>query len=137
MSLKRDREQAIAELSLLLREAEKNVDMVLVEGVRDVEALKRLGYRGRIEMISMREAHIDIAERVAERSRKVLILSDFDREGRRINQEMFLLLGSRGVRVEDGMRRRIGRLMAVLGTRAVEDLDNIVGIGPGADEEAQ
>lgn len=128
MNLKRDREQAVIELGLLLREAEERVDTVLVEGARDVEALKRLGYRGQIEVISRHEAHIDLAEEVAERSRTVLILSDFDREGRRINREMLQLLGSRGVRVETDMRRRIGRLMATLGTRAVEDLDNLAGI---------
>ncbi|MBS7651937.1 MAG: toprim domain-containing protein [Candidatus Bathyarchaeia archaeon] len=128
MNLKRDREQAITELSLLLREAEEIVDTVLVEGARDVEALKSLGYRGQIEVISRHEAQIDLAEEVAERCRTVLILSDFDREGRRINREMLLLLESRGVRVEADMRRRIGRLMATLGTRAVEDLDNLVSV---------
>ncbi|MBS7638669.1 hypothetical protein KEJ49_07320 [Candidatus Bathyarchaeota archaeon] len=128
MNLKRDREQAIAELSLLLREAEETVDTVLVEGARDVEALKSLGYRGQIEVISRHEAHTTLAEKVAERGGTVLILSDFDREGKRINREMLLLLESMGVRVEADMRRRIGRLMATLGTRAVEDLDNIAGI---------
>lgn len=128
MNLKRDREQAIAELSLLLREAEETVDTVLVEGARDVEALKSLGYRGRIEVISRHEAHTALAEKMAERGGTVLILSDFDREGKRINREMLLLLESMGVRVEADMRRRIGRLMATLGTRAVEDLDNIAGI---------
>ncbi len=128
MNLKRDREQAIAELSLLLREAEETVDTVLVEGARDVEALKSLGYRGQIEVISRHEAHTALAEKVAERGGTVLILSDFDREGKRINREMLLLLESMGVRVEADMRRRIGRLMATLGTRAVEDLDNIAGI---------
>ncbi len=127
MNLKRYREEALAELTLLLREAEEAVDTVLVEGMRDAEALKRLGYRGQIEVISRREAHVDLAEEVAGRSRKVLILSDFDREGGRINREIHPLLESRGVRVEADMRRRIGRLMAALGTRAVEDLDNIAG----------
>lgn len=128
MNLKRDREQAITELSLLLREAEETVDTVLVEGARDVEALKSLGYRGQIEVISRHMAHTTLAEKVAERRGKVLILSDFDGEGKRINREMLLLLESMGVRVEADMRRRIGRLMATLGTRAVEDLDNIAGI---------
>jgi 5S rRNA maturation endonuclease (ribonuclease M5) len=128
VGFRRDRGEVLEELGLVLREAEDNVDMVLVEGTRDAEALKRLGYRGQIEVISRCETHADIVEEVAERGRRVLILSDFDREGRRINREMLLLLESRGVRVECEMRRRIGRLMAILGTRAVEDLDNLAGI---------
>jgi 5S rRNA maturation endonuclease (ribonuclease M5) len=128
VGFRRDRGEVLEELGLILREAEDNVDMVLVEGARDAEALKRLGYRGQIEVISRCETHVDLVEEVAERSRRVLILSDFDREGRRINREMLLLLEGRGVRVEGEMRRRIGRLMAILGTRAVEDLDNLAEI---------
>ena len=39
---------ALERLKLLLSEVERSVDLVLVEGPRDVEALRYLGYAGEV-----------------------------------------------------------------------------------------
>ena len=113
------------DLNSLLEEMEGTVDTVLVEGARDVEALRRLGFHGRIEVCSrVGVSNSDLVEGLARR-KDVVILTDFDGEGRRLNRRLSRLLERRGVRVETRLRRAVGRLMAALGVYAIEALDNV------------
>ena len=113
------------DLNSLLEEMEGTVDTVLVEGARDVEALRRLGFHGRIEVCSrVGVSNSDLVEGLARR-KDVVILTDFDGEGRRLNRRLSRLLERRGVRVETRFRRAVGRLMAALGVYAIEALDNV------------
>lgn len=118
--------QALLDLVSLLGELEGAVDAVVVEGARDVEALRCLGFRGRIEMCSrVGVSDGDLVEELAQSSGAVVVLTDFDEAGRQLNRRLSKLLERRGVRVEVGLRRAVGRLMAVLWVHAVEALDNI------------
>jgi len=54
----------------------------------------------------------------------VLILTDFDREGRKMNRQLKRLLERKGVRVEAGLRSQFGGLMAAIGVRVIEALDD-------------
>ncbi|MFQ6054108.1 MAG: toprim domain-containing protein [Candidatus Bathyarchaeia archaeon] len=118
--------QALSELISLLGELEGTVDAVLVEGARDVEALRSLGFRGRFEVCSrVRVTDGDLVEEIALIDGSVAILTDFDEEGRRLNRRLSRLLERRGVKVERRLRRDVGRLMAVLGVYAVEALDDV------------
>lgn len=119
------RRQALLDLNSLLEEMEGAVDAVLVEGARDVEALRHLGFHGRIEVCSrVGVSNSDLVEGLARR-KAVVILTDFDGEGRRLNRRLSRLLERRGVRVETRLRRAVGRLMAALGVYAIEALDNV------------
>lgn len=118
--------QAYQELCYLLEKLEYLVDAVVVEGLRDVEALQRLGFKGRVEGCSkVRVSDSDFVESLARDVKSVAILTDFDEEGRRLNNRLTSLLQRRGVKVETGLRRELSRLMAVLGVYAVEALDNV------------
>ena len=122
---KEEKLQALLDLVSLFEELEGTVDAVVVEGARDVEALRRLGFRGRVEVCSrVGTADVDLVEGLAKFA-EVVVLTDFDKEGRRMNIRLTRLLERRGVKVEKLLRRMVGRLMAVLGVYAVEALDNV------------
>jgi len=104
----------------------ESVDAVLVEGPRDEEALRRLGFKGRVELHSrIGRSDEDLVDGLVVSSRTVLVLTDFDAEGRAMNRKLTVLLERRGVKVDLWLRRTIGRRMAVLGVYAIEDLDNM------------
>jgi 5S rRNA maturation endonuclease (ribonuclease M5) len=56
----------------------------------------------------------------------VVLLTDFDEEGRRLNRHLTRLLERKGVKVEVGLRRQFGRLMAALGIYVIEALDDAI-----------
>lgn len=101
--------------------------MVVVEGLRDVEALRLIGFEGRIEVCSrVNVSDYDLAESLKEEAASVVLLTDFDEEGRRLNRHLTRLLEGRGVKVEVGLRRQFGRLMAALGIYVIEALDDAI-----------
>jgi 5S rRNA maturation endonuclease (ribonuclease M5) len=123
----RDPDLLLRKLRDLLAGMEYLVSAVVVEGPRDVEALRRTGFGGRVEICSrFNVSESDLAESLAHEIESLVILTDFDEEGRRINGHLTRLLETRGVKVEVGIRRRFGRLMAALGIHTIEALDDVV-----------
>jgi len=109
------------------RDLEYLVDIVVVEGPRDVEALRNLGFEGRVTICSrVGVSDADLAESLADGASKVVILTDFDEEGRELNRRLSRLFERRGVKIERGLRREAGRLMAYVGVYAIEALDDAV-----------
>lgn len=101
------------------------VDVVVVEGPRDVEALRSLNFKGRVIICSkVGVSEAELAESLADEASSVVILTDFDEEGRSLNKRLTRLLERRGLKVERGLRREAGRLMAYIGVYAVEALDD-------------
>jgi 5S rRNA maturation endonuclease (ribonuclease M5) len=79
---------------------------ILVEGQRDEKALRRLGFRGRMASISsMRRRGIGVFEN----SRKVVILTDLDREGAVLASRHLKALTHEGFRTSLAERRRLKR----------------------------
>jgi len=68
----------------------------------------------------------DLVGFIAEEASSAVILTDFDEEGRKMNRSLKGLMERRGVKVESGLRRQFGRMTAILGVYAIEDLDNVV-----------
>lgn len=119
--------EALEVLGDLLEDLEYLAGVIVVEGPRDVEALRLLGFEGRVDVCSrVRVSHADLVESFVHEGVPVVILTDFDEEGRRLNRDLTRTLERRGVKVEVGLRRRFGRLMAALGVYAIEDLDDVV-----------
>jgi 5S rRNA maturation endonuclease (ribonuclease M5) len=118
--------RALEELENLLTEIAMLVGVVVVEGPRDVEALRSLAFEGRIEVCShVGLSDVELCEKVALDADSVLLLTDFDEEGLLMYNRLKKVLERRGVKVEEGFRREVGRLMAIIGVYAVEDLDNM------------
>lgn len=119
--------EALERLSMLLSELAFNMDLVLVEGPRDVEALRSIGYAGEVATCSrVGVTDVELADSIAAEYRNVLILTDFDQEGERLSAKFSDLIEHAGAVVERGLRSELGRIMAVLGVRVVEALDNVM-----------
>jgi 5S rRNA maturation endonuclease (ribonuclease M5) len=100
--------------------------VVLVEGLRDIEALRLMGYVGVIEALSRPGVNdFDLADELASKYGHILLLLDFDEEGLNLNNHFTQLLERKGVKVEYGLRKEFSRLMAAIGVYAIESLDNI------------
>ena len=113
------------DLKKFLEETEYLVEVVLVEGSRDLEALQTLGFEGKVEVYSkLNFSDSDLVEWLFQDSRSVLILTDFDEEGRLLNERLVPIFERRGMKVENGLRREFGRLMAAIGVYSIEALDN-------------
>jgi len=120
------KKDTLERLKLLLSEIEQNVDLILVEGQRDVEALRSLGYAGSVATCSrFCVNYAELAEMIAGENDRVLVLTDFDQGGNELNARFSELLERMGVVVEKGLRGQVARLMAALEVHVVEALDNV------------
>jgi 5S rRNA maturation endonuclease (ribonuclease M5) len=121
------RKKLIDEAKELLSEISGLVDVVIVEGPRDAESLKRLGYAGEIVTCAATGVNdYDLMTEVSGKYRRVLILTDFDQAGLTLNLRFTEILEHEGIKVEKGLRRMVGRLTAALGIYAIESMDNVM-----------
>jgi 5S rRNA maturation endonuclease (ribonuclease M5) len=117
--------EAFEELRAILTGGDYGVDFILVEGTRDVDALRFLGVTAPIDVFShVGQAEHDVAASIAIRTRNALVLTDFDDTGISLAKRITELLAVEGVRVQIDLRRKIGKLMSVLGLKTVESLDD-------------
>ncbi|HLQ21451.1 MAG TPA: toprim domain-containing protein [Nitrososphaerales archaeon] len=77
--------------------------VVLVEGARDVRAMRDVGYRGGIVSIAAAKG----SESRLANSKTVVIMTDLDREGRRLAARYARALTHRGLEVSLDQRRRL------------------------------
>ena len=77
--------------------------VVLVEGARDVRAMRDVGYKGRIVSIAAAKG----SESSLANSKTVVIMTDLDREGRRLAARYAKALTHRGLAVSLDQRRRL------------------------------
>lgn len=106
--------------------AAKNEDRpIVVEGERDVAALRALGIGGRIVALHRGVSVLRLCEDLAAEGREVVILTDWDLRGGKLAKALREGLAANGVKYDDVSRA----LLAVL-TRgsitAVENLDSLV-----------
>jgi len=80
---------------------------ILVEGQRDSRALVDLGYRGRIlTRVSLSSARVDASLKGV---KSVVILTDMDKEGRRLAARYIDFFVPRGVKTSMTQRKRLKR----------------------------
>jgi len=77
---------------------------VLVEGKRDAEAVRGLGYTGVLATVSSVSR---LGTRALAPSKKAVILTDLDREGRILAARFIKLLSHEGIRTSLSERRRL------------------------------
>jgi len=98
---------------------------ILVEGKRDVEAMRALEVTGEVLMVNEGKTIIGLCEEIAAKHKEVILLLDWDRKGKELTERFKRNLTAMGVRVNDSFRARIFSLVAKE-TKAVEDLDSFV-----------
>lgn len=123
------RERAIlrADIMGVIDRMNAELDAVIVEGERDRRAVRAAGFEGRILTFSNSAGVLPFVETVD--GLRVTILTDYDREGRRINAKLRTHLSDRDV--EPRWRRELGRLLTERGRYDVESMNNLFsGHGP-------
>lgn len=82
---------------------------VLVEGKRDAGALAGLGYRGPVYTIAILTSNAVHREKLRNEVTKMIILTDLDREGRRLASRYVKFLSSEGIPASLAQRRRLSK----------------------------
>jgi 5S rRNA maturation endonuclease (ribonuclease M5) len=101
--------EALEQLTLILEELETRSEevVVLVEGKRDRGALNLLGIRGEIIQVQTSNGILGIAEDLALRHRKAIILTDWDRKGGQLCMLLKNALKANSVEFEATTRSRL------------------------------
>lgn len=86
-----------------LREANEETPIV-VEGVRDVASLRLLGLTGHIIPLHSGEPLFQVAETIAQQTDQVILLTDWDRKGGILYDQLAANLGANGVRIDGRFR---------------------------------
>ncbi len=94
---------------------------VIVEGKRDREALCLFGFT---KIITINRGLYETAEDI--KGKEVIILTDFDAEGKEIAKKLNLFLQSLGFKVDRETRRKIGFLFTKMKIRKIEELRGVI-----------
>ncbi len=111
--------EEIGELLELLDEIKDKT--IIVEGKRDKEALCSFGLKN---VITLHKGLYETAESL--KSREVVILTDFDREGKGIAKKLNKILQSLGYKVDKESRRKISFLFSRLRIKKIEELRGVI-----------
>ena len=109
-------ERRFREFASFLRDLAKELNdlsaeggAVLVEGKRDVTAVRGLGYSGPIFTVSILTSSVAARERLRRDVSKMVILTDLDSEGRRLAARYMKFLSQEGVSSSLAQRRRLSK----------------------------
>ena len=114
--------ETYAELESIIQEMDEFVDAIIVEGTRDKEALQELGITKEILMCSSRP-DAEFLDYLSSRYKRVTILTDYDRMGKKINKKLIARLERAGIKVENRYREKIGRILGLRGMRDIESVN--------------
>ena len=103
-----------------LAERSKSGAVIVVEGVRDRESLRNLGIKGEIVVFS---SYVNVVDQVG--SREVIILTDYDKRGNKIERGLISKFSSWGIIPDTSIKKKIFSLISKEIT-AVENLANYV-----------
>jgi 5S rRNA maturation endonuclease (ribonuclease M5) len=111
--MRRPRE-ALEQLTLILEELESRPEevVVLVEGKRDRGALNLLGVRGEIIQVQTSDGILGIAEDLAFRHKRAIILTDWDRKGGQLCLLLKNALKANSVEFEASTRSRLVHIVS-------------------------
>jgi 5S rRNA maturation endonuclease (ribonuclease M5) len=105
-------------LKLLIENKDKQV---IVEGKRDKEVLCSLGFK---KILTIQKGIYETTEEI--KGKEVLILTDFDSEGRQIAKKLNLILQHLGYKVDKETRRKVGFMFTKLKIRKIEELRGVL-----------
>ena len=108
-------------LKEIFSDMNKDVGLVIVEGKRDKEAVQSFGFKGKVTCLhALLESNFQ-----QPLNSSVVILTDFDEEGKRLNKKLEQqLCGS--VKIYKRYRKQIGKLLGLIGRKDVESLNNLM-----------
>ena len=84
---------------------------ILVEGRKDREALRLLGFKGIILLINKGKSLSNVADNIAMKYEKIIILTDWDKKGNFLAERMKVLLEDNDVECDMEIRRKLSSLL--------------------------
>ncbi len=123
-AMRKEDYETYLELESVVQEMNDFVDAVIVEGAHDKEALKEMGITKEIAMYSSGYSCVDFVDYLRCRHKKVAILTDYDRAGKKFNKKLLARLEREGVKVEKRYREEIGRILGLRGIRCIESMNS-------------
>jgi len=108
------------QLEKVIKEIEKTVDTIIVEGWSDKKMIQKLGYKGKI-FLSAEKTVEDLVEDVARRADKAAVLTDFDTHGKKQAKEISREL-DKEIDVIRSARKKFGKQLTSTDRHAVEDI---------------
>jgi len=100
---------------------------VLVEGKRDYNALRGLGYSGPLFTIAIMTSSAATRQRIRKKVKQMVILTDLDTEGQRLASKSIKFLANEGIRPSLAQRKRLSAA-----SRGVFlHIENLKRFGPG------
>lgn len=109
------------EIERVVEKMNNDLECIVVEGLRDRVALRELGFeKDIIECSNMGFGIIDELE-----NRKVAVLTDYDKHGTMLWKKLSKVLESRGAKVDDTYRKKIGELLNVEKRKTIESINNL------------
>lgn len=86
-----------------INKLKKSDSLIIVEGKKDKQALRKLGITN-IETLNGRPTH-QLIEDISSKTKKVIILTDLDKEGKIFYHNIKHNLQKKKVKIEDGFRQ--------------------------------
>lgn len=113
------------EIAEIIRDMNSDIDIAIVEGARDIMALRRAGFEKMIVECSSRDIG-EVFNRVADKGRKVSVLTDYDSHGRQLCREISSYLEHMGVKLIKIYRRKIKEVLDRKNIKTIESISNIM-----------
>ena len=116
----KERLEKIVKILEELEEASSGTPIV-VEGIRDVEALRSLGIEKNVTSLSKGISLFVLCEQLSRSWDEVILLTDWDKKGGRIARKLKDALEANGARAVDDFRARL----AILVKKEVKDVEGL------------
>jgi len=116
-------EERLERLEKVFQELEELSDSIpiIVEGLRDRNALRRLGITKNIHPLNKGKSVFGFCEDMSRRTKKAVILTDWDRRGGQLARMLKDGLEANGVQVNDEIRKQI----VLLSKKEVKDMESV------------
>lgn len=98
-----ERFQELLDVLADLREANEETPIV-VEGVRDVASLRSLGIAGHVIPLHAGATLFGLAEEISSQADEVILLTDWDRKGQTLYEQLGAALAANGVKLVGSFR---------------------------------
>jgi 5S rRNA maturation endonuclease (ribonuclease M5) len=94
---------------------------IIVEGIRDADALSRLGIEKNVVTLNRGVSILTFCEQISRKSKKAIVLTDWDRRGGQLARMLKESLMANGVEVIDSIRTQI----VILSKKEVKDVESM------------
>ncbi|MEW5936467.1 MAG: DNA primase [Candidatus Thermoplasmatota archaeon] len=110
---------------LIAKLAEESLDaLIVVEGRKDLHALRSMGVKGEIKMVNVGNAIFNLCEEISAKHERVIILTDWDARGGRLCCALQDGLKACGVIPDIEFRARL----AMLTKKGIKDVEGLPGV---------